>query len=91
MPKGTNPSSTRMRCLSAAGAKVFPAKYADTCWSLVAPDDGRKVGVADEPTPEKITTVSSFNSQTGEDEARRKATCGEQLGRQAGIFAEMFD
>ncbi|MDX5356261.1 MAG: NAD(P)/FAD-dependent oxidoreductase, partial [Rhodobacterales bacterium] len=45
------------------GAKVFPAKYANTCWSLIAADDGVKVGAAYEPTPEKIASVQSFISQ----------------------------
>jgi sulfide dehydrogenase [flavocytochrome c] flavoprotein subunit len=72
------------------GAKVFPAKYSNTCWSLIAPDDGVKVGAAYEPTPEKIASVSNFISQTGEDAALRKATYEESLGWYAGITADMF-
>ena len=72
------------------GAKVFPAKYSNTCWSLIAPDDGVKVGAAYEPTPEKIASVSSFVSQAGEDAGLRKATYEESLGWYAGITADMF-
>jgi sulfide dehydrogenase [flavocytochrome c] flavoprotein subunit len=72
------------------GAKVFPAKYSNTCWSLIAPADGVKVGAAYEPTPEKIASVSNFISQTGEDAALRKATYEESLGWYAGITADMF-
>ena len=72
------------------GSKVFPAKYANTCWSLIAPDDGVKVGAAYEPTPEKIASVQSFISQTGEDAALRKATYEESLGWYAGIVADIF-
>ncbi|MDX5356840.1 MAG: FCSD flavin-binding domain-containing protein, partial [Rhodobacterales bacterium] len=72
------------------GAKVFPAKYANTCWSLIAADDGVKVGAAYEPTPEKIASVQSFISQTGEDAALRKATYEESLGWYAGITADIF-
>lgn len=72
------------------GSRVFPAKYSNTCWSLIAADDGVKVGAAYEPTPEKIASVESFISQTGEDAALRKATYEESLGWYAGITADMF-
>ena len=72
------------------GSKVFPAKYSNTCWSLIAPEDGVKVGASYEPTPEKIASVTSFISQTGEDAALRKATYEESLGWYAGITADMF-
>ncbi|MFN4009078.1 MAG: FCSD flavin-binding domain-containing protein [Pannonibacter sp.] len=72
------------------GSKVFPAKYSNTCWSLIAPDDGVKVGASYEPTPDKIASVTSFISQTGEDAALRKATYEESLGWYAGITSDMF-
>ena len=72
------------------GSTVFPAKYSNTCWSLIAPDDGVKVGASYEPTPEKIASVESFISQTGEDAALRKATYEESLGWYAGITTDMF-
>ncbi len=72
------------------GSRVFPAKYSNSCWSLLAPDDGVKVGASYEPTPEKIASVSSFISQQGEDAALRKATYEESLGWYAGITADMF-
>jgi len=72
------------------GSKVFPAKYSNTCWSLIAPEDGVKVGASYEPTPEKIASVESFISATGEDAALRKATYEESLGWYAGITADVF-
>jgi NADPH-dependent 2,4-dienoyl-CoA reductase/sulfur reductase-like enzyme len=72
------------------GSRAFPAKYSNTCWSLIAPDDGVKVGASYEPTPEKIASVESFISQTGEDAALRKATYEESLGWYAGITSDMF-
>ena len=72
------------------GSKAFPAKYTNTCWSLIAPEDGVKVGASYEPTPEKIASVDSFISETGEDAALRKATYEESLGWYAGITADMF-
>ncbi|MBK6468055.1 MAG: FAD-dependent oxidoreductase [Rhodobacter sp.] len=73
-----------------AGSKVFPARYSNTCWSLIAPEDGVKVGASYEPTPEKIASVDSFISATGEDAALRKATYQESLGWYAGITADIF-
>ena len=72
------------------GSKVFPAKFSNTCWSLISADDGVKVGAAYEATPEKIASVDSFISQTGEDSATRKATYEESEGWYAGIVADMF-
>lgn len=72
------------------GSKAFPAKYSNTCWSLIAPDDGVKVGASYEPTEEKIASVESFISQTGEDADLRKATYEESLGWYAGITADIF-
>jgi len=72
------------------GSRVFPAKYSNTCWSLIAPDDGVKVGASYEPTPEKIASVESFISQTGEDAALRKTTYEESIGWYSGITTDMF-
>lgn len=72
------------------GSKAFPAKYSNTCWSLIATDDGVKVGASYEATDEKIASVDSFISQTGEDADLRKATYEESLGWYAGITADIF-
>ncbi len=72
------------------GSRVFPAKYANTCWSLIAENDGVKVGASYEPTPEKIASTDSFISQTGEDAALRKATYEESEGWYSGITADIF-
>jgi sulfide dehydrogenase [flavocytochrome c] flavoprotein subunit len=72
------------------GSRVFPAKYSNTCWSLIAADDGVKVGASYAPTAEKIASVEGFISQTGEDAALRKATYAESLGWYTGITTDMF-
>ena len=43
-----------------------------------------------EATPEKIASVSSFVSETGEDAALRKATYEESIGWYEGITSDMF-
>ncbi|MEC9198540.1 MAG: FCSD flavin-binding domain-containing protein, partial [Pseudomonadota bacterium] len=72
------------------GSKVFPAKFSNTCWSLIDSDDGIKVGATYEATDEKIAKVDGFISATGEDAALRKATYEESVGWYAGITADMF-
>lgn len=72
------------------GSKVFPAKFSNTCWSLIASDDGVKVGATYEATDEKIAKVDGFISQTGEDADLRKITYEESIGWYAGITSDMF-
>jgi sulfide dehydrogenase [flavocytochrome c] flavoprotein subunit len=72
------------------GSKVFPAKYSNTCWSLIETDDGVKVGAQYAPQDGKIASTHSFISQTEEDAATRKATYEESIGWYAGITADMF-
>lgn len=71
-------------------SKVFPAKFSNTCWSLIGTDNGVKVGAAYEATAEKIAKTSGFISQNGEDAALRKRTYEESLGWYAGISKDMF-
>lgn len=72
------------------GSATFPARYTNTCWSLISEGNGVKVGASYEPTDEKIAEVEGFVSQTGEDAALREATYEESLGWYAGITADMF-
>ncbi len=72
------------------GSKVFPAKFSNTCWSLIDTDDGVKVGASYQATDEKIAKVDGFISKTGEDATLRKATYEESVGWYAGITSDMF-
>ncbi|NAZ37701.1 NAD(P)/FAD-dependent oxidoreductase [Rubellimicrobium sp. CFH 75288] len=74
------------------GSRAFPARYANTCWSLLGPENGVKIGATYEPTEEKIATVegSNFVSQTGEDAELRAATYRESLDWYDAIVADMF-
>jgi NADPH-dependent 2,4-dienoyl-CoA reductase/sulfur reductase-like enzyme len=71
-------------------SKIFPAKYSNTCWSLIETDDGVKVGASYEPKDGKIESTSSFISQNDEDAAVRKATYQESEGWYNAITADMF-
>ena len=96
MPKsGFSANSQAKVCANAVrgaltGSRVFPAKYSNTCWSLIDTNDGVKVGATYEPTEEKIAKVDGFISQTGEDDATRRATYEESVGWYSGITADIF-
>jgi NADPH-dependent 2,4-dienoyl-CoA reductase/sulfur reductase-like enzyme len=72
------------------GSKMFPAKFSNTCWSLIGTDDGVKVGATYEATEEKIAKVDGFISKTGENAELRQATYEESIGWYAGITQDMF-
>ncbi|WP_299808558.1 NAD(P)/FAD-dependent oxidoreductase [uncultured Roseibium sp.] len=72
------------------GSKVFPAKYSNTCWSLIETNDGVKVGAQYAPSADKIASTNSFISQTGEDDALRQATYEESVGWYKGITTDIF-
>ena len=87
-------SQAKVAAMAVRGAltdsKVFPAKFSNTCWSLIAENDGVKVGASYEATPEKIAKVDGFISQNGEEAALRKQTFEESIGWYEGITADMF-
>ncbi|MGI9400763.1 MAG: FCSD flavin-binding domain-containing protein [Rhizobiaceae bacterium] len=72
------------------GAKKFPAKYRNTCWSLVATDDGVKVGADYKGGEEKIDVTSKFISKTEEPADLRAQTAEEANGWYAGITKDIF-
>jgi NADPH-dependent 2,4-dienoyl-CoA reductase/sulfur reductase-like enzyme len=96
MPKsGFSANSQAKVCANAVrgaltGSKVFPAKFSNTCWSLIGTNDGVKVGATYEATDEKISKVDGFVSTIGESADLRKATYEESEGWYAGITADMF-
>jgi len=96
MPKsGFSANSQAKVCANAVrgaltGSKVFPAKFSNTCWSLIETNDGVKVGATYEATEEKIAKVDGFISKTGETSDVRKATYEESEGWYSGITADMF-
>ena len=96
MPKsGFSANSQAKVCANAVrgaltGSKVFPAKFSNTCWSMIDTDNGVKVGATYEATPEKIAKVDGFISKTGEAADVRKATYEESVGWYSGITSDMF-
>ena len=72
------------------GSRVSPAKYSNICWSLIATEDGVKVGAQYAAVEGEIASTSTFISETGEDAGVRKTTYEESLGWYIGITNDIF-
>ncbi|MCQ0972146.1 FCSD flavin-binding domain-containing protein [Paracoccus sp. TK19116] len=96
MPKSAFAANSQAKvCANAVlgaltGSRVFPARYSNTCWSLIDTEDGVKVGATYEPTEEKIASVDSFVSEQGESPEVRAETYRESLGWYDAITEDMF-
>ena len=73
-----------------AKTRMFPARYTNTCWSLIAPDDDVKVGGTYEPGEGKIKEVNTFISQKGEAADVRKQNFKESVDWYSSISADIF-
>ena len=72
------------------GARTFPARYTNTCWSLIEADDCVKVGGTYEPADGKIKETGGFVSQPADAADLRKQNFAESQGWYAGITADIF-
>ena len=72
------------------GARAFPARYANTCWSLISPDNAVKVGGSYGPKDGKISAVETFVSKVDETPAMRKEQQQENVGWYNGIVTDIF-
>ncbi len=73
-------------------SRTFPARYSNTCWSLIETDDDIKVGANYEPVEGKIVTTkgTAFVSQKGEPPEVRKQNYQESIDWYNGIVADIF-
>lgn len=71
-------------------SRAFPARYSNTCWSLIAPDDDVKVGASYEPVDGVIKASSTFVSQRNESADVRKQNYKESIDWYKGITADVF-
>lgn len=96
MPKSAFSANSQAKVVAAdilaelAKKEKFPARYRNTCWSLVAPDDCVKIGASYAPKDGKLDPSGSFVSQRGEDAGVRKQNYAESVGWYDGIVADMF-
>jgi sulfide dehydrogenase [flavocytochrome c] flavoprotein chain len=73
-----------------AKARTFPARYTNTCWSLIETDDDVKVGGTYEPGEGKLKAVTTFVSQKGESAELRKTNYQESIDWYNGIVSDIF-
>ncbi|QHQ36908.1 NAD(P)/FAD-dependent oxidoreductase [Algicella marina] len=96
MPKSAFSANSQAKVCAMAvrsaltGSRTFPARFANTCWSLIDENDGVKVGATYEATEDKIARIDGFVSQPGEDRDIRQQTFEESLGWYDAITADMF-
>ena len=96
MPKSAFSANSQAKVVAAdilselAKKERFPARFRNTCWSLVAPDDCVKIGANYTPKDAKLDPAQSFVSQKGEGADVRKENYQESLGWYESITAEMF-
>jgi sulfide dehydrogenase [flavocytochrome c] flavoprotein subunit len=96
MPKSAFSANSQAKVAAMAirgelsAARTFPARYTNTCWSLIETGDAVKVGGSYEPKDGKIAAVNTFISQKGEPPELRRQTQEENMGWYAGIAADIF-
>jgi len=96
MPKSASAANSQAKVAAMmirgelANIRTFPARYTNTCWSLIETDDAVKVGGRYEAKEGKIAAVETFISKTGESAELRRQTQQENMGWYAGITADMF-
>jgi NADPH-dependent 2,4-dienoyl-CoA reductase/sulfur reductase-like enzyme len=96
MPKSAFSANSQAKVAAMAilaalnGSQVFPAKFANTCWSLIDTGDAIKVGGSYAPNDGKIAAVTTFVSKPGEDATLHKLNAEEAVGWYNGITADMF-
>jgi len=72
------------------GTRRFPAKFRNTCWSLITPGDSVKVGASYSASDGNISKTSSFISQPSDLAETRQATFDESLQWYSAITGDMF-
>ena len=71
-------------------SRQFPARFSNTCWSLIETNDGIKVGANYEASDEGIVSTGGFISEVGESAELREATYRESVGWYDAITEDMF-
>jgi NADPH-dependent 2,4-dienoyl-CoA reductase/sulfur reductase-like enzyme len=71
-------------------SRAFPARYSNTCWSLIETDDDIFIGGTYEPGEGKIKQTGTSISQKGEAADVRKQNYQASIDWYNGITGEMF-
>jgi sulfide dehydrogenase [flavocytochrome c] flavoprotein chain len=101
MPKSAFSANSQGKAVAAdiladlVGAERFPARYRNTCWSLLAADDSIKIGASYQPGDKDgkaiLQASGGFVSQRGETAEVRKQNYLESVAWYHAIIADAFD
>jgi sulfide dehydrogenase [flavocytochrome c] flavoprotein chain len=72
------------------GKAPAPARYRNICWSLLAPENGVKLGADYYPNAGKLEATGAFMSEPGESAEVRRQTYVESVDWYERITADMF-
>jgi sulfide dehydrogenase [flavocytochrome c] flavoprotein chain len=96
MPKSAFAANSQAKVVASdilahlVGKAQTPARYSNTCWSLLAPDDGVKLGADYVPNAGKLAAEGGFISAPGESAELRRQTYLESVDWYERITADMF-
>jgi sulfide dehydrogenase [flavocytochrome c] flavoprotein chain len=96
MPKSAFSANSQAKVVAAdiaaalAKKEKFEARYRNTCWSLLAPDDDVKIGANYTPKGSKLDPSGGFVSQPNESADVRKENYKESVAWYTNITSEMF-
>src|SRR5262245_5536638 len=96
MPKSASSANSQAKIVAAdiladlAKHARLPARYHNTCWSLLAPDDSVKLGASFAPNNGRLEPFDGFMSQPGEAADLRKQNYQESLAWYDTIVSDMF-
>lgn len=97
MPKSAFSANSQAKSVSNdiettfSGKPSYPARYRNTCWSLLAPNASVKVGAGYRVVDGELKKNFTFVSDIDEDTKTRADSYKESLGWYAGIIAETFN
>jgi NADPH-dependent 2,4-dienoyl-CoA reductase/sulfur reductase-like enzyme len=96
MPKSAESAANQARIAGDTIAEVLTgipsvrSRIANSCWSLIAADDGVKIGGTYAPKGTEFAETSTFVSVVGEHPSLRAATYRESLGWYRHVTSLMF-
>lgn len=96
MPKSAFAASSQAKVCAMAvaalldGRDPFEARFFNTCWSFLAPDDAVKVGASYRTVDGKIKAVEKFISKVGESAETRHLAARQAEAWYAAITADAF-
>lgn len=96
MPKSAFSANSQAKVAAMAvraaltGSRAFEPRYANTCWSLIAKDDGVKIGGTYKAGEKTLEQTNAFLSKADESAAVRKQTYEESVAWYSGIVSDIF-